>query len=369
MVGAGPAGLAIAACLKKAGAPFLLIEKSPKLGWAWRNHYERLHLHTVKEHSGLPYFPFPKDFPRYVPRDKVVEYLDQYAAEFGIEPKCGVEVKWIRRSDDKWNVETSAGDYTADRVVICTGYNRRPLRPSWPGQDRFQGEILHSHDYRNGEPFRGRRVLVVGIGNTGGEIAIDLHEHGAEPSICVRGPIHIVPRDALGTPTQVTSIMLDKLPEPIGARVSKFLQRLLAEDLSQYGIRYRDTSPLLDVNREGRVPLIDVGTVGLIKEGRLKVAPGIERFTENTIVFADGQEHPFDAVILATGYRPGLDDFLENAEALVDDRGYPKALDGPAAPGLYFLGFKNPVSGFLRQINIDARALAKRIARESRAVV
>jgi len=254
--------------------------------------------------------------------------------------------------------------------VIASGYNRRPVMPKWPGRDAFQGTLVHSGEYRNGVPYRGKRVLVVGIGNTGGEIAIDLHECGATSvDICVRSPINVIPREFLGTPSQVTGILLSYLPRPLEYFLSRRLARFATGDLSRYGITWPAISPAESVNKYGRVPLIDIGTIDLIKRGAIGVVPGIERFTPEGVVFVDGQERQYDSVVLATGYRPRLEEFLEDAHDLTDESGYPVPTAGESArAGLYFLGFANPTTGFLRQIAMDAqkvaRAIAKKAARE-----
>ncbi len=370
VIGAGPAGLAVSACLGRRGVPFELVERGDRVGTAWHGHYERLHLHTARDHSSLPEKPFPAHFPLYVPRRQVIEYLDAYAAELGLRPRFGEDVVRVRRSDGAgFEVTTRRGGaYRARRVVVATGYNRAPVAPSWPGQRRFRGPVVHSSGYANGAPYRGRRVLVVGIGNTGGEIAIDLHEHGAEPAISVRSPVVVVPRDFLGMPTQVTAIRLNRLRLPV--RVQDWIGRLVSwlafGDLSGYGLGRPSFGPATVVAR-GRIPHIDVGTVDLIRRGAIAVVPEIDRFEPDGVhvAFRDGSRRPFDAVVLATGYRPRLEDFLEDAARVTDERGYPRALDaGGVLPGLYFVGFVNPPTGFLRQIALDAPHVADRIARE-----
>ena len=364
IIGAGPAGLALGACLRKAGVDFRILERGDLPGASWRNYYDRLRLHTVKKHSNLPHLPFPDHVPKYPSRRDVVDYLDSYTRHFALNPQCGEEVQSVRRLDDGWETTTSSARYVTPRVVIATGYNRRPYIPDWPGKSRFQGEIAHSATYKNGEPFRDKRVLVVGIGNTGGEIAIDLHECGAaEVSICVRTPVNVIPREFLGTPVQVSAIALGHLPTFLSDFIGSALARLAIGDLSAYGIHRPKISPAAQVNTYGRVPLIDIGTVDLIKRGTVRVVPAIERFAETGAEFVDGRTREFDSVILATGYRPAIDDFLEDAHSVTDAHGYPIPRAGESSkPGLYFLGYTNPSTGLLRQIAIEARQVARDIA-------
>jgi cation diffusion facilitator CzcD-associated flavoprotein CzcO len=365
VIGAGPAGLAVCACLRKSGVPFIALERGERVGWAWKGHYERLHLHTARDHSALPHRKFPADFPQYVPRLCFLEYLDAYARDLDVQPRLGEEVVRARRAEAGWETRTKRGGvFLSRRLVVATGYNRVPVVPRWPGQEGFRGEVLHSARYTNGEPWRGRRVLVVGIGNTGGEIAIDLHEHGAEPTIAVRSPVCVVPRDFLGSSTQVTAILMNWLPLAVRDRIGRLVSWLAFGDLSSLGLGRPASGPAALLAR-GRIPLIDIGTIGLIRRGLVRVAPGVERFEPEGVVFTDGSKRPFDAVILATGYRPQLEDFLECPRAVLDEGGYPRGPEaGAEAPGLYFVGFRNAPggTGHLRQIARDAPSLAAAIA-------
>ena len=168
VVGAGPAGLAMGACLQQAGVSFLILEQADQVAVAWHRHYERLHLHTDKKHSALPFFPFPKEYPRYPSRVQMIDYLEAYARRFQLAPRLGQRVVSARRIHDAWRVETQDSHYQAENLVVATGYSREPLVATWPGQEGFKGRVLHSSEYRDGEAFRGQKVLVVGFGNSGG---------------------------------------------------------------------------------------------------------------------------------------------------------------------------------------------------------
>ncbi|MCL4692415.1 MAG: NAD(P)/FAD-dependent oxidoreductase [Candidatus Hydrogenedentes bacterium] len=364
IVGAGPAGLALGACLRRRDQPFTILEAGDAPGASWRNHYERLHLHTVKQHSALPHLPFPEHVGQYPSRQDVVEYLDAYSRHFELNPRCGEEVQSIRRDGDSWHTTTSGGSYISGQVVIAAGYNRHPYIPPFAGIEDFGGDVVHSREYRNGVNYRDKRVLVVGFGNTGGEIAIDLHEHGAASiAVCVRTPVHVIPREFLGTPTQISGIMLSKLPTFLSDFISSTVARIAVGDLSQYGIHRPKISPAAQINRYGRVPLIDIGTIDLVKRGIVRIVPGINAFTGAGASFVDGTTLEFDSVILATGYRPALDEFLEDAAAVTDPHGFPIPRAGASAlAGLYFLGYTNPSTGLLRQIAIDAQRVANEIA-------
>jgi cation diffusion facilitator CzcD-associated flavoprotein CzcO len=362
IVGAGPAGLAVGACLARAGVSATILEQSAGVGATWHRHYARLHLHTDKTRSQLPFAAFAAECPRYPSRQQVIDYLQSYAGAFRLDIRFGQQVVEARPLDGGWEVRTQDQCYRTRNLVLATGYNREPNLPTWPGQSSFRGLVLHSSDYRDGEPFRGRRVLVVGFGNSGGEIAIDLCEHGAEPSIAVRGPVNVVPRELFGIPIQAVSLLQSRLPPRVADLVSRPVLRLVMGDLSRLGLVRGSAGPMTQIRRRGRIPLIDVGTIELIRGGRISVCPGLASFTEDGVVFADGAHRAFDAVILATGYRPRVDAFLQGASMSLDRDGAPISSGREAVPGLYFCGFRVSAAGMLREIGREARRIGAAIA-------
>lgn len=366
IVGAGPAGLAVAGRLSKMGLPYILLEKSDRVSAAWHQHYERLCLHTVKEHSDLPHWPMPENYPVYVPRLKMIEYWENYVREMNITPKFGQEVTNIRRENGHWVVTTATDVFTAERVVVATGYNRAPYLPAWPGQEQFKGMLMHSKEYRNATPFKGKRVLIIGIGNTGAELALDLCEQGAFPSISVRGPVNFIRRDVAGRPAQRTAIMLGKLPTWAYDFIARQVQKWTVGDLTPYGLPPSPYAPSEQLRRFGKVPVIDIGTIDLIKQRKVTILPDVQRFNEDSVTFVNGQTEPFEVVIACTGYRAQVEDFVENAQPLLNERGYPRSLwfDDEACHGLYFCGFSTPLSGILRNIKMDSEQIAGHIQQE-----
>jgi cation diffusion facilitator CzcD-associated flavoprotein CzcO len=357
IVGAGPAGLAVGACLKRVGVDFVILEKAGEVAPSWRRHYRRLHLHTAKVLSALPFAPFPKSHPRYLPREEVVAYLDAYTERFGLAPRFGVTVKSVRKEGGLLLVQTDAGLFSAKKVVVATGNNAEPLMPAFPGIEAFRGKVLHSAAYSEAAPYAGKDVLVIGMGNTGAEIALDLAESGAHPTISVRKGVHIVPRELLGVPIQMVGIASRAMPRALNDWLLPKILDLALGRLEKFGIA-RPKQGILQGIAAGRIPVIDVGTVAAIKAGRIATAPDIARFTEDGAQFTDGRERKFDAVILATGYRPGYDTFLP-AELRPGKSG----LNARAsALGVYLVGFHNPVTGLLREIGIEAKAVAKDVA-------
>lgn len=372
IVGAGPAGLAAAACLTHRRVPFVLIEAEPNVGASWRRRYDRLCLHTTKTHSTLPGLPFPREVGTYPSRAQVIAYLESYAARFGIQPRCGERLERARPAaavgghghDAGWDIETSNQRYRARHVIVAAGLNRTPIRPTWRGQDLFRGAVLHSAEYRSGVRFNGERVLVVGMGNTGAEIALDLHEHGARVSLSVRSPQNILPRDFLGTPVQVTSLRTAFLPVRVRDALGQLTSRMAFGDLSRYGLPSPSYGPAMQVLKYGRTPVLDIGTVARIKSGEIEVVPPVEAFTPSGVMLGNGRNLEVDAVVLATGYEPGLEKLVD-APGLLDRSGRP-AQDRSRSSRLrniHFIGYRNSITGLLRQIGVEAERVARVIAR------
>jgi cation diffusion facilitator CzcD-associated flavoprotein CzcO len=369
IVGAGPSGLSVGACLRARGVPFVMLEREQDVGPAWRRHYDRLHLHTVQKYSSLPMMPWPDGTPTYPSRAEFVAYLEAYAQRFGLVPRFGEDVRSARREGSAFVVRTAEKEYRARALVMATGLNRVPYVPSWPGQESFEGTLVHSSAYKNGAPFRGKRALVVGSGNSGAEIALDLWEHGARPTMSVRGPVHVVPRDMNGIPSQITALFLfSKIPPAVADKISLFVLDRTMGDLSRHGFVRPHVGPVSQVVFDKRIPLIDVGTIELVKQGHIEVAKEVRAFGAREVAFVDGSRRPFDLVVLATGYRTGIADVLEGAQDWLTERGYPRHFGAPVpgAPGLYFIGFRNPLTGQLNDIALEAERIAGFVAKEGR---
>lgn len=365
IIGAGPAGLAVAGRLREIGIDFEIVEQSDKIANSWHNHYDRLHLHTVKQLSNLPHKEFPNHYPTYVPRKALIQYYEDYAKEFGIKPHFNEKVVGLKKENkNEWKVETASGKtFLTENVIIATGVNRVPNRPNWPGMDQFKGTIVHSRDYRNPSPFKGQKVLVIGFGNTGAEIALDLCENEVDTAVSIRTPITIVPRDVNGRPVQLTAKMLDKLPFGIGDWLGTQIRKFIIGDLAKYGVPLSRMHPTVQLKETGKTPVIDIGTVDAIKEGKIKIHGNVKAFYAHGVELDNREKIPFDAVILATGYKANLDDFIPNVDTLLDKYKWPKE---PIArnqhDGLYFVGFDNyKLGGLLGTIFTDSETVVRRI--------
>jgi putative flavoprotein involved in K+ transport len=361
VIGAGPAGLASAAMLQKAGERVIVLERR-QVGAAWTTRYDRLHLHTVRWLSCLPGYRMPRAFGKWPPRDRVIEYLQRYAASQALDVRTGVEVERLDRGDAGWIITTSDGPIEAERVVVATGNCNVPILPDWPGAGAT--EITHSSDYRNPSPYVGRRVLVVGSGNSGAEIAVDVADGGAaDVSLSVRTPPSIVRRHTLGFPSQVLGIATAQLPTPVVDRISATLRRVSIPDLAPYGLRAPE-SPYSDFLRRRVIPILDVGIVDAVRTGRVKVVAALERFDDGAAVLANGARLEVDGVIAATGFRTGLEALVGHLGVL-DERGVPlvhAAKEHPLAPGLHFVGYQVTLGGTFRMVGIEAKQLARAVA-------
>jgi len=366
VVGASAAGLAVAASLKTQGIDAVLLEQHEHVGHAWRNHYERLHLHTSRGLSGLPGFPMPKSFPRYPSRQQVVDYLEAYREHFDLQPHYGQTVKSVRREGDLWLVETITDVFRARRVVVATGYTRQPVRPRWPGMDDYAGELLHSSEYSSGARFSGSRVLVVGFGNSACEIAIDLVEQGAEPSLAVRGPVNVVPRDVFGIPILGVGIAMSFLPAKVADVLGKPIVAASVGNIEDVGLRRLPYGPNVQIREHGRIPLLDIGTIDLIRKKKISVRPGIESFHEEGVVFVDGRREDFAAVVLGTGYRPALAEFV-SVEEIDAKTGSHQGSGYRLDDDLYLCGLYVSPTGMLREIGIEAARIAEDVSRRSAA--
>ena len=364
VIGAGSAGLATAALLRRDGFTPLVLEAGPEPGAAWRERYDRLRLHTPRLLSGLPGLRIPRQYGRWVRRDDLLAYFKDYAEAHDLEVRIGVRVN---RIDLGWELDTSDGPIHATTVIVATGYNGAPFTPDWPGRDAFAGELIHSSDYRNPEPFRGRDVLVVGAGNSGAEIATDVADGGASRSrLAVRTPPQIVRRATAGIPAQLIGIAIRYLPTDWVDPISVTQRRLSIPDLAAQGLPRPEHGIRTSFITTGTTPILDVGIVDAVRRGRVEVVAAVERFDDGAVVLTDGRRLSPDAIIAATGFRAGLDSLVGHLGVL-GPRGLPVKTDGePVLPGLWFVGFTPTLGGQLREGSIAARKVAAAVAASGR---
>jgi len=373
IIGAGPAGLAVAGRMRQSNLTFVIIEKSDKIANSWNNHYDRLLLHSTKQFSYLPLKKFPKDYPTYVSKSDYYQYCQNYAQQFKIKPHFNTVATKVERKGDKWTVTTTdtnnnVQQLIVNNVIIATGMNRVPFAPTWPGMNTFKGDILHSANYKNSDTFLNKRVLVIGMGNTGAELALDLAESGVHVYISVRSPIMVIPRDILFLSVQFSGKLLELLPFGIGDWLGSIVRKLVIGDLSKYGIQAPNVYPAVLQRETGKSPLIDLGTIRMIRNGRIKILPDITGFCSSGVEFGtSGEQCDFDAVILATGYRSKLDEFIvsHNIDNILDKNQVPKLVGEGEHEGLYFVGFNNyTTDGVLGAIINDSKIVVNKIMRQ-----
>jgi cation diffusion facilitator CzcD-associated flavoprotein CzcO len=364
IIGAGAAGLSTAGALKKFSIDSTVLEQDAAIGGTWARRYDRLHLHTIRQLSGLAHLPMPRRYPRYVARDQFVRYLQGYARRMGLHVVTGCRAKRVTPLDGAtgpcWEVETDRGVWQSRVVVIATGQYSIPRMPSWPGREEFSGQLIHSSDYRNGRAWAGKRALVVGVGNSGAEIATDLVDAGASfVAISIRTPPFMTRRDSFGLPVQLLSFVMSSLPPRTADTLARGVMRLAFGDMSRLGIG----SPGYTPYQAQRVPLIDVGFAQAVKKGRVRVRSDVVGFNSTGVKFSNGQEEAFDLVIAATGFSSGLEQLLP-MPGLLTEEGFPRFPSGEptSRPGLYFIGFTHSLRGHLFEANRSSRRLAKLIA-------
>jgi cation diffusion facilitator CzcD-associated flavoprotein CzcO len=351
--------LGVGAALARLGIRPLLLDRDSEVGGTWARRYDRLHLHTVRRFSGLPYHQLSRTQPRYVPTKSYARYLADYARHFALDVRLGQPVQRVRRGDAGWTVETDR-EWRSRAVVIATGRHNVPRLPQWPGAEDFRGRLLHSHEYSSGHMFAGTHALVIGIGNSGAEIAADLVESGAaQVSIAVRTPPPITSREIGGVPVQLLGMLFAPFPPAFVDRLGLALRRIGTGDLRPYGLGEEKWGPFT----ARRPPVIDVGFLGHLKAGRIAVRPDVSRLMRGGVVFADGAEAHVDVVVAATGYTTGLQEIIDVPDVL-DARGYPAA-KAPRTT-LYFAGYSESPRGQLYESARAAPALARRIERDLR---
>lgn len=362
IIGGGPAGLAVAACLKEKGRSSVILERSDRVASAWQSHYDRLHLHTPKKYSSLPFLKMPKDYPKYPSRNQVIAYFDAYFEHFNPEVQFDTSVRKVFRISDRWILETNKGELEAGNVIIATGNNRKPNLVTKPGQKSFTGSIIHSSEYKNGRPFEGKRVLVVGFGNSACEIALCLHEHGAIPSMSVRSGVNIVPKEILGIPTFGLGVVSGILPPHWVDKLSAPIIEMLVGKVEDLGLKKLPYGPKEQIVKYQSNPLLDLGTVSLIREGKIKVFGDIQRMSESTIYFEENLHEDFDHIIYATGYKSALQDILEVSPSRLLEAHLPMS-ERPSfgKNGLYFCGFHVSAGGNIREMGIEAVRISNHI--------
>ncbi|XWS36226.1 hypothetical protein CRYUN_Cryun20dG0067200 [Craigia yunnanensis] len=348
IVGAGPSGLATAACLSLHSVPYIILEREDCFASLWKKYaYDRLQLHLDKQFCVLPHMPFPESYPRFISKKQFVSYLDDYVSHFKISPlyrRC-VELAKFDEASKKWIVKArnlgsaEVEEFTGGFLAVASGEASNPYTPEIEGLNTFPGDVLHSTQFRNGKAFRDQNVLVVGSGNSGMEIALDLANHGANTSMVVRSPVHILSKEMV----YLGLIMLKYIPVNIVDSLMVMLSKLVYGDLTKFGITRPKEGPFFMKVAYGKYPVFDVGTYNKIKSREIQVLPGISSIKGSVVVLENGKTHPFDTIVFCTGFKRSTNIWLKEQgdDYLLNDDGIPK----PSFPnhwkgknGLYCVG-------------------------------
>ena len=369
IIGASVSGLSCAASLHKKGIDYIIIEKEDQTAMPWRRHYERLHLHTNKSLSHLPYKNFGDAVPRYPSRRQVVDYLEQYQQAFAIKPIFNTEAVSVKKQNDYWLTETSNGFFQSDYVIVATGAFSKPRPVYFKGMETFRGTIIHSCQYKTGRDFKGKKVLVVGFGNSACEIAIDLYEQQATAGMSVRSAVNIIPRDIMGMPVLQLSLAMKLLPSKLADSLNAPLIRLLVGNIKKWGLQKLPYGPMEQIEKTGTVPVLDIGIVKLIREGQINIYTDIDHIDHETIHFVDGKKEQFDAIVAGIGYDRDYASVIKIHKKRFDDLRFPTSKQQYfGEDGLYFCGFCIAPTGQFREISLDARRIASSIAAHTSAV-
>ncbi len=365
VIGAGPHGISAVKALLAHGIPADGFDRADGVGGNWRfgaptsRVYESTHLISSKPFTQFPDFPMPDDYPDYPSHRQVLAYFERYAEHFGVHQRYlfNTEVVEVREADDptpgefggpRWDVtiRRAGGVETTlryDAVVLANGHNWHPKIPAYPGLDGFAGEVLHSADYKSADQLRGRRVLVVGAGNTGCDIAVESAQNAAATFHSTRRAYWYNPKYALGRPSdQVADRLLAfKLPIRVRRGMYTLMHKAMVGDYTRYGLREPDHA-FYETH-----PVVNQNLIYYLGHGDIDPRGDVASFDADGATFSDGRRADVDVVVFATGYLARFD-FLADPAVLGirDDRpclGLQMA--SPTHPNLWLSGLIQPDSG------------------------
>ncbi|MBX2926475.1 MAG: NAD(P)-binding domain-containing protein [Saprospiraceae bacterium] len=308
VIGAGCSGLAAVKNLIQAGiTKVVCFEKNDRVGGNWiytagasdSSVCETTHIISSKKMSEFVDFPMPDDYPDYPSHRQVLAYFESYARHFGLEQyiRFNTAVAQVEKlPDERWSVALPNGEtHTFDYLLVANGHHAVPRMPELPGA--FSGELLHSHDYKTNAPFAGKRVLVIGGGNSACDCAVEISRVAEFTAISMRRPQYIVPKFFMGKPTDTFNGVLVKLPKFLSGFLRQMTLRVQVGDYRQYGLEQPDF-PVT-----GAHPTLNSELLYRIRHGSVYPRRGIELIDGNTVFFSDGKSENFDTIIAATGYK------------------------------------------------------------------
>ena len=367
VIGAGGAGLTAAHALLKAGVQVMVLEKEARLAEPWHRRHPQLHLNTHRDLSALPGVAFPAGTPAFPHRSAIIRHLNEFRAMHRLPVEFGVSVDEIAFDGDHWLVQTSAGPRLARHVIIATGRDRQPVIPAWKGMKAFAGRVIHSAEFGDANDYAGRKILVVGAGNSGFDALNHLARvDTAQIWLSARNGPALLPKRIGQIAVHRFSPILARLPFKLADAVMAATQRLVFGDLTAFGLPPTPSGGASRLASDYTAIAADDGAVDAIKDRRIIVVPTVREFTRDTVIFDNGVTIQPDIVIAATGYRTGLEAMLGKLGVL-DKKGVPLfngADSDPKLPGLWFTGMRPSIRGCFANARIQAKAIAARIARE-----
>jgi glycine/D-amino acid oxidase-like deaminating enzyme len=364
VIGAGPAGLAAAWAIGRAGVDPLVVERAGAVAASWRGRHDQLRLNTHRMFSHQPGARIPRRCGPFPGRDDYVTYLERYAA--GMRIRFGTAVRRIDRTGRGWELDLGGASISTAQVVVATGPDAEPVLPRWPGMASFPGVLIHAGQFRSTAQMAGRDVLVVGPGNSG----VDLLNHLVRSDagtlwLSARSGMNIAPLRLAGIPMHPVAVAGRRLPRRAQDASLRAVQRLAFGDLARYGYPRADLGAFTRLAADGVTVAVDDGFVRALKAGRVTMKPAVHRFEGPSVFFADGTACAPDVVVCATGYRPALSPLAGHLVAL-DEHGMPP-FTGPvpalSCPGLWFFGLDRSIYGNMHIHRRQARQLARLIAR------
>lgn len=358
IIGAGPAGLAIARALRERGVAYDHVERNRGVGGIWdidapgTPMYESAHFISSRTVSGFSGYPMPDGFPDYPGHRQVLDYLRGFADAYGLTGaiRFGTEVTDLDRTGDGWRVTFADATTTRYRsVIVCSGAQWTPNKPEVAG---FTGEVRHSIEYRSATEFAGRRVLVVGGGNSACDIACDAAAAADEASISMRRGYWFIPKHVFGVPSDIVGGKGSFLPKRVERALLQPLLRLLVGDLTRAGLQ-RPEHKLFETH-----PVLNDQLLHHLRHGDITARTGIRSASGSTVTFTDGASADFDTILLATGFRHAV----PFAQRWFGDPQHPEELYLNAFsrrhPGLFSVGFIETNSGAYQLFDRQAHLLA-----------
>lgn len=369
VIGAGAAGLAAAHALAKAGVTTQVLEREQRLAEPWHRRHENLHLNTHRDLSSLPGVSFPAGTPAFPHRSAVIRHLNDFAETHQLPIAFGIKVDEIEFHGDHWLLRTSAGLKAARYVVIATGRDRQPFIPAWKGMADFPGSIIHSADFGKASDYAGKKVLVVGAGNSGFDALNHLSRvETGQMWLSARNGPSLLPKRIGQIAVHRMSPLMANLPTWLADAAMAATQRLVFGDLTKYGLPPAPAGGASRLGADYTAIAADDGAVDAIKAGRIIVVPQLREFGRDGVVLDNGQTIAPDIIIAATGYRTGLEAMLGRLGVL-DAKGVPLfngAANDPKLPGLWFTGMRPSIRGCFSNARIQGAAIARTIAGQKR---